>query len=140
MKKRILLGICGSIAAYKAPLVVRELIKSGYDVTTILTKSAQKFITPFCLENISESKCYLEEDLWNECNLHIQLARSHDLFLIAPISANTISKIAVGISDNLLTACFLAFDQHKVIVPSMHEEMISNKSIQNHLIQCRIHY
>lgn len=126
MKKKILLGICGSIAAYKAPDIVRHLKKKDFEVTCILSRSAEKFVTKFTLENISENKCYTDDDFWNENNIHIKLARNNNIFLISPITINSLAKLSLNISDNLLLNCAVAFKENIVCTPSMHTEMYEN--------------
>ncbi len=137
MHKKVLFCVSGSIAAIKAPFVVRELVKVGYEITCIISEAAKRFIQPYSLMLLSNNRCYEEADFWSENNLHIQLAQNHDVLLIAPATANTIAKCATGIADNLLLNCFLAFEGKKVIVPAMHTEMISNKVVQDNINQCK---
>ncbi len=137
MTNRILFCITGSIAAIKAPFIIRELKAKGFLVTCIITEAAKKFITPFTLELLSDGNCYEEKDFWSQNNLHITLAQTHDTLLIAPATANTIAKCAAGIADNLMLNCFLAFEGKKVIVPAMHTEMINNKIVQANIARCK---
>jgi phosphopantothenoylcysteine decarboxylase/phosphopantothenate--cysteine ligase len=133
----ILLCITGSVASIKAPLVVRELKKKGFSVTCVISESAKKFITPFALELLSETKCYEERDFWQENNIHIQLAKQHDILLVAPATANTIAKCATGVADNLILNCIVAFEGKKVLVPAMHTEMMTNAVVQDALAGCK---
>ena len=108
--KKIILGITASISAYKSPLILRELIKLGADVTIIMTKDATKFVSPLVLSNLSGKNVIIDQfetNLNNDGAWHVKLANNCDLLLIAPLSANTISKISNGICDNaLLTVLF----------------------------------
>ena len=137
MSVSILLCITGSVASIKAPLVVRELKKKGFSVTCVISESAKKFITPFALELLSETKCYEERDFWQENNIHIQLAKQHDILLVAPATANTIAKCATGVADNLILNCIVAFEGKKVLVPAMHTEMMTNTVVQDALAGCK---
>src|SRR6476619_5332403 len=94
--KKILLGVTGSIAAYKSALIVRQLIKAGAEVRVIMTSAAKDFITPLTLSTLSKNPVLLElfdQDNWNN---HVMLGRWADLMLIAPLSCNTLSKMAAG--------------------------------------------
>ena len=137
MTKNVLFCITGSIAAIKAPFIIRALKDQGFLVTCIVTEAAKKFITPFSLTLLSDNTCYEDLDFWSENNLHINLARTHDILLIAPATANTIAKCATGIANNLMLNCFVAFEGKKVIVPAMHTEMINNKIVQNNIEKCK---
>src|SRR3954469_22607121 len=102
--KRIVLGITGSIAAYKSPLIVRELMKSGAEVKVVMTPSSADFVSPLTLSTLSKNEVLLElfdENTWAN---HVQLGCWADLMLIAPLSCNTLSKMAHGACDNLLLA------------------------------------
>ena len=133
MTQHILLGISGSVSAYKAPEIVRALKKNGHNVTCILTDAAKKFVTPFALENVSENTCYTDEHFWSEKNLHIHLSRQADALVIAPGSANTLSKLAKGFADNLLLNCALSIKGPVAIAPAMHTEMLENKVIEDNI-------
>ncbi|MFY8161086.1 MAG: flavoprotein [Candidatus Kapaibacteriota bacterium] len=108
--KKIILGITASISAYKSPLILRDLIKLGADVTVIMTKDSSKFVSPLVLSNLSGKNVIIEQfdtNLNNNGAWHVKLANDCDLLVIAPLSANTISKIANGVCDNaLLTVLF----------------------------------
>lgn len=121
--KKVLLGITGSIAAYKAILLVRLLVKSGADVRVIITPAAKDFVTELTLSTLSKNKvlCHLaDEDAWVN---HVMLGRWADVMVIAPASCNTLSKMAAGVCDNLLMAAYLSATCKVVVVPAMDEDM-----------------
>jgi phosphopantothenoylcysteine decarboxylase/phosphopantothenate--cysteine ligase len=121
--KKILLGICGSIAAYKAILLTRLLIKAGAEVRVILTPSAKDFVTPLSLSTISKNEVLTDlfrDDNWAN---HVQLGRWANLMLIAPLSCNTLAKMARGHCDNLLLATYLSATCPVVFAPAMDEDM-----------------
>ncbi|MFC6276132.1 bifunctional phosphopantothenoylcysteine decarboxylase/phosphopantothenate--cysteine ligase CoaBC [Psittacicella hinzii] len=133
-KNKLLIGITGSIAAYKTVFLVREAVKQGYDVKVVLTSAAKEFVTPLTLQALSKNKVYSELfDLEAELSMgHIELAKWADLMLIAPASANTIAKLAHGEANNLLSTLVLAKPQTTplLIAPAMNKEMfdkVSNK-------------
>ena len=133
MKPHVLLGISGSIAAYKSPDIVRFLKKNNLDVTCVLTRSASKFVTTFTLENVSENKCYTDDDFWKEPNLHVLLTKTASLFVIAPASVHTIAKYVNSITDNLLMNCLSSYKGSVVFVPSMHTQMYENDFQQKNI-------
>ncbi|HWK08256.1 MAG TPA: bifunctional phosphopantothenoylcysteine decarboxylase/phosphopantothenate synthase [Puia sp.] len=121
--KKILLGVTGSIAAYKSLLLVRLLIKEGASVKVILTPAARDFVTPLSLATLSKHPVLVdlfEEDDWAN---HVELGRWADVFLVAPLSCNTLAKMAQGICDNLLLATYLSATCPVVIAPAMDEDM-----------------
>lgn len=127
--KNILLGITSSIAAYKAYELIRLYKKNGYNVKTIITENAKNFISPLVLETLTNNKVYFEQFEKEFKVEHISLAQWADVFVIAPISANTLSKIATGVADNLLTSVFCAYLGYKkpiLIAPAMNEGMYNN--------------
>ena len=133
--KKILLGVCGSIAAYKAAVLTRLLIKSGAEVKVVMTSSALDFITPLTLSTLSKNPVLLNfqdktSGIWNS---HVDLGLWADILLIAPASANTISKFAHGICDNLLTAVYLSARCPVYIAPAMDADMIMHPSTQENL-------
>ena len=136
MQKKVLVVITGSFACLKTSILVRCLKKSGYDVTCVLSKCAEKFLTSFLLENISENKCYVEDDFWREQNCHVYLAKAHDIMLFYPCSANTLVKLAYGIADNFVTTLQVAFDGPRVLMPAMHQEMIDQQTVKKALSLC----
>ncbi len=125
--KNILVGVTGSIAIYKTLEIIRLFIKSGANVRVIMSEEAKRFITPLTFEAISQNEVLHEKsESWaNDLN-HIHIGKWADIFLIAPISANTVNKLANGISDNLLTQTVLAFDKPVIIAPSANTNMILN--------------
>ncbi|MEJ5201089.1 MAG: bifunctional phosphopantothenoylcysteine decarboxylase/phosphopantothenate--cysteine ligase CoaBC [Anaerolineales bacterium] len=133
--KSILLGVTGSIAAYKAADVASKLHQMGANVTAILTQSAMQFITPLTFQSVTGCKAYTDADLWGgEGHVtHIGLARSADFLVIAPASANTIAKLAHGISDNLLTVTALAAGCPILIAPAMDAGMYSHPATKENV-------
>jgi len=133
--KKILLIICGGIAAYKSLEVIRLLRKNGSSVKTILTNNAKKFITPLSVASLSQEKVYT--DLFNSDNEsemdHILLSRWSDLILIAPATANTISKISFGLSDDLASTVVFASDKKIFIAPAMNVRMWEHQSNKKNL-------
>ena len=135
LTKKILLGVTGSIAAYKAADLIRRLRKDGYFVQVIMTQSAKEFITSLTLQALSGNPVL--ENMWDvsEGNgmEHISLSRGADLILIAPASANFIAKIANGIADDLLSNLCLARNCPLLVAPAMNMEMFSNNATQRNL-------
>ena len=133
--KKILLIICGGIAAYKSLEIIRLLKRNGSSVKTILTKNAKNFITPLSVASLSQEKVYT--DLFNSDNEsemdHISLSRWSDLILIAPATANTISKISFGLSDDLASTVIFASDKKIFISPAMNVRMWENQSNKENL-------
>ncbi len=134
-QKKILLIICGGIAAYKSLDIIRILKKNGSKVKTILTKNAQNFITPLSVASLSQEKVYT--DLFNsdsESEMdHISLSRWADLVLIAPATANTISKISYGLTDDLASTVVLASNKKIFIAPAMNVRMWEHQSNKENL-------
>lgn len=128
MKKNILLGITGSIAAYKAADVASLLTKAGHSVTAIMTTDAQEFITPLTLQTLTRNPVvaglYDEKQSWRPG--HIQLADSADLLLIAPATANVFARLAAGLADDALTAIALATRAPILHAPAMNGKMWSH--------------
>ena len=133
--KKILLIVTGGIAAYKSLNLIRELKEQRCDVTCVLTKSGSEFVTPLSLESLSGNKVYT--DLFNlndEHEMgHIQLSRSADLILVAPATANIISKIAYGISDDLASTILMATNKPILLAPSMNVRMWLNNATQRNI-------
>ena len=133
--KKILLIICGGISAYKSLEVIRLLKKRGAVVKTILTKSAKEFVTPLSVTSLSQDKVY--DDLFNTENEagmdHISLSRWSDLILVAPATANTISKLSVGSSDDLASTVMLASDKDIFLAPAMNVRMWEHPSTKENL-------
>ena len=121
--KKILLGITGSIAAYKSVVLLRSLIKAGAEVKVIMTKGAIDFIAPLTLSTLSKNKVLtdlFDEETWAN---HVLLGRWADIMLIAPASCNTIAKMSAGFCDNLLMAVYLSSTCPVLIAPAMDEDM-----------------
>ncbi len=129
-KKKILLVICGGISAYKSLEIIRGLKKCNAQIKTILTKSAKKFVTPLSISSLSQEKVY--DDMFsveNESEMdHISLSRWADLILVAPITANTISKLSSGSSDDLASTVILASDKEVYLAPAMNVRMWEHAS------------
>lgn len=124
---RILLGVSGSISAYKSLDIARGLVKKGHEVKVVLTSGALKFVVPEVFTYLGVSDVYQSEDDFKHKNvLHIDLARWCDVFAIAPVSANTLSRLAQGQASDLLSSIFLALEPHKntLIFPAMNTNML----------------
>ncbi len=130
--KRILLGVTGSIAAYKAADLASRLTQAGALVDVVLTESAAKFVSPLTFQSVTGRKAYTDADLWGgEGHVtHIGLGHAADLVLIAPVSANTLAKLAHGMGDNLLSVTVLASHCPLVLAPAMDVGMYSHPATQ----------
>tara|TARA_Y100000992_G_scaffold297863_1_gene262086 strand:+ start:1131 stop:2330 length:1200 start_codon:yes stop_codon:yes gene_type:complete len=135
INKKILLIICGGVAAYKSLETIRILKKKGCEIKTILTKNAKEFVTPLSIVSLSQGKVY--EDLFNVDNEsemdHIALSRWADLILVKPITANTISKLAKGSSEDLASTVILASNKPVFVVPAMNVRMWEHPSTKENL-------
>ncbi|HIJ78029.1 MAG: bifunctional phosphopantothenoylcysteine decarboxylase/phosphopantothenate--cysteine ligase CoaBC [Desulfobulbaceae bacterium] len=133
--KKILLGITGSISAYKAADWVRALRKEGGTVTVVMTESATKFISPLTMAALSGNRVYhhMFKDDEPEKIPHINLAREHDLNLIAPATAQTIGRLAHGLTDDLLSAIILASSAPTVVCPAMNSKMYLHPATQTNI-------
>lgn len=133
--KKIILGVTGSIAAYKAALLVRLLKKAGADVQVIMTASATDFITPLTLATLSERPVFREfiKNQMGEWTNHVELGLWADLIVVAPASANTVAKFANGICDNLLCATYLSAKCKTMISPAMDLDMYIHPSVRRNL-------
>jgi phosphopantothenoylcysteine decarboxylase/phosphopantothenate--cysteine ligase len=133
--KHIILGVTGSIAAYKAADLASKLTQAGAQVDVILTESAQKFVTPLTFQSVTGRRAYTDSDLWgNEAHvLHVGLGKNTNLLLIAPCTADTIAKLAYGIADNLLTVTALAATCPVVIAPAMDGGMFDAPATQENI-------
>ena len=133
--KKIILGVSGSIAAYKSAVLVRLLIKSGAEVKVVMTESAKDFITPLTLSTLSRNpvqSSFIKNDA-GEWNNHVDLGLWADLMLIAPASANTLAKMSHGICDNLLLAVYLSARCHVMVAPAMDLDMLKHPSTSTNL-------
>ena len=137
--KKILIGITGSIAAYKIASLVSLLIKRKADVHVIMTNNATKFISPLTFETLSGNKVHTDTfDLSPDQSIHhITLNKNCDLFLIAPATANIIGKIVHGIADDMLTSTFIAYNGKKMVAPAMNCIMFENQINQDNLKLCQ---
>ena len=140
--KKIILGVTGSIAAYKAGDIIRRLKDSGCDVTVVMTKEAEEFITSLTLAGLSGKRVYTRmfdegQDAWSMP--HIQLAAEADVVLIAPATANMIAKLAHGLADDLLTCIAITTKAPIIIAPAMNTEMFENKIVQENCKKLRSH-
>ncbi|WP_265455297.1 phosphopantothenoylcysteine decarboxylase [Enterococcus sp. HY326] len=135
--KTVLLGVSGSISAFKAAEITNELTKLGFQVDVMMTKSAQEFITPLTIQSLSHRRVHTDVMVEPDPALinHIELAKRADLFLIAPASANIIGKLANGIADDLLSTTALAIKSEvpKLIAPAMNTYMYQNPAMQRNL-------
>ena len=133
--KRILLGVTGSIACYKATDLASKLRQAGAEVDVILTEAGAKFITPLSFQSVTGRKAYTEADLWGGQGhvLHISLGKEADLIAIAPVTANTMAKLAYGDAGNLLTLTALAAECPVLIAPAMDSGMFSHPATQANL-------
>jgi phosphopantothenoylcysteine decarboxylase / phosphopantothenate---cysteine ligase len=121
--KKILLGITGSIAAYKAILIVRQLIKAGAEVKVVMTPAAKDFVSPLTLSTLSKNEVSVdlfEENSWAN---HVMLGRWADLMVVAPLTCNTLAKMATGTCDNLVMAVYLSATCPVAVAPAMDEDM-----------------
>ena len=131
--KKILLGITASIAAYKSILIARLLIKAGAEVKVIMTPAARDFVSPLVLSTLTNNKVLIElveQESWSN---HVMLGRWADVMLIAPLSCNTLAKMANGQCDNLLLAAYLSATCPVVIAPAMDEDMWKHPSTQKNI-------
>ena len=139
LNKKILLIICGGIAAYKSLEIIRSLKKRNVQIKTILTKSAKNFVTPLSVTSLSQEKVYGDIfNVENESEMdHISLSRWADLILIAPATANTISKLSSGTSDDLASTVMLASDKDIYLAPAMNVRMWEHPSTKENLIKLK---
>ena len=135
--KRILLGISGGIAAYKIAYLIRLLKNQGAEVKCVMTPSASDFISPLVVSTLSENPVAIE--FWNKDSglwtNHVELALWADLYIIAPATANTIAKMASGICDNLLLACYYSSKSKTIIAPAMDLDMYQHPTFKRNLKQ-----
>jgi phosphopantothenoylcysteine decarboxylase/phosphopantothenate--cysteine ligase len=131
--KKVLIAVGGGIAAYKVCELVSKLFQSGVELRVILTKSAQEFITPLTLATLSRHQAYTDDDFWQPIYsrpLHIELGEWADLIVIAPLTANTLAKLAYGMADNLLTNTVLASTCPVLLAPAMNTDMWEQVAVQ----------
>ena len=131
--KKIAVGVCGGIAAYKICEVVSTLAKAGAEVKVILTGGAQQFVSPLTFATLSRQSAYIDADFWHHKAgrpLHIEIADWADILLMAPLTANTLAKLAHGLADNLLTNLVLASKCPVLLVPAMNTDMWNQVIVQ----------
>src|SRR5512143_783319 len=133
--KHIILGVTGSIAAYKAADLASKLTQAGANVDVILSGAAEKFVTPLTFQSVTGRRAYTDSDLWgNEAHvLHVGLGHSTNLLVVAPCTANTVAKLAHGQADTLLTVTALAAQCPLVIAPAMDGGMYEHPATQENL-------
>lgn len=134
-RKKILLGICGSIAAYKSAYLCRGLVKEGADVKVVMTDDATSFISPLTLSTLSRNpvlSSLTRDEQWNN---HIELGLWADVFIVAPATAQTLAKMALGLCDNLLTASYLSARCPTMVAPAMDVDMWLHPSTQRNINQ-----
>ena len=131
--KKILLGVTGSIAAYKSILLIRLLVKEGAEVKVVMTPAAKDFVTPLTLSTLSKNEALTDifkNDSWAN---HVMLGRWADIMLVAPVSCNTIAKMATGLCDNLLLSVYLSATCPVVLAPAMDEDMWKHKATRHNI-------
>lgn len=133
--KCVVLGVTGSIAAYKIANLASALVKQGADVNVIMTKNATNFINPITFETLTSNKCLVDTfDRNFQFNVeHVALAKRADIFMVAPASANVIGKMAHGIADDMLTTTILAAKCKKLVSPAMNTNMFENPIVQDNI-------
>ena len=133
--RKILLGVTGSIAAYKAAELIRLFVKNGDEVTVVMTEAATKFVAPLTFQTLARNPVFVDQFAppvsWKP--EHISLAEAADLVLVAPATANTIAKMRYGLADNLLTATLLATRAPIVIAPAMNTGMWESPVTQENI-------
>jgi len=132
--QRILFGLTGGIAAYKVCEAISTLVKAGYEVRAILTAGAEQFITPLTIATLCRHPAYCDRDFWQPVHgrpLHIELGEWADVMAIAPLTANTLGKLAYGLADNLLTNTILASTCPVLLAPAMNTDMWEQPPVQH---------
>jgi len=134
LRRRIILGVGGGIAAYKVCEVASTLAKAGYDVIPVMTSAAQEFLTPLTLATLCRHPAYTDRDFWSATQprpLHIELGEAADLLVLAPLTANTLGKLVHGLADNLLTNIVLASTCPVLLAPAMNTDMWQQQRVQH---------
>lgn len=135
MSKKIIIGITGSIAAFKSIQLISDLVKQGYQIEVMMSESATRFVTPVCIQSLTKRKVYV--DTFDDENpaiiTHVDIVKDADLFMVVPASAHTIAKLAYGMADNMLTSAFLAATCPKLIAPAMNVHMYENPITQKNM-------
>jgi phosphopantothenoylcysteine decarboxylase/phosphopantothenate--cysteine ligase len=134
LNKRILIGICGGIAAYKTLTLIRLFRKAGCEVKVVATQNALSFVTPLTIETLSNNKLYVDMfESANRSTEHISLAQWADIAIVAPATANIIGKLANGIADDALSTVLLAFSKQAYLAPAMNENMYKHLAVQRNM-------
>lgn len=133
MNKKIILAVSASIAAYKTPELVRLLIKAGAEVQVLMTPAAADFVTPLSLATVSKKEVYASVSSHAQWNNHVHLGRWADVLLVAPCSANTLSKMAHGLCDNMVQAVYLSATCPVLVAPAMDDDMWHHPATQANL-------
>ena len=135
MSKKIIIGITGSVAAFKSIQLISDLVKQGYQIEVMMSESATHFVTPVCIQSLTKRKVYV--DTFDDENpaiiTHVDIVKDADLFMVVPASAHTIAKLAYGMADNMLTSAFLAATCPKLIAPAMNVHMYENPITQKNM-------
>jgi len=129
---KVLIGVSGSIAAYKSLILARELFKGGYSLRVILSRGALNFVTPLSFQELAGAKVFTDPDLFKG-NTHVDLARWSEIFLVVPATYNLLGKVASGLADDLLTSTIAAHPSPVVFAPAMHTEMWENPILQRNI-------
>ncbi len=138
---KVLLGVTGSIAAYKSVIVARLLTKAGHEVKTIITRGGENFISSLSISNLTVNDVFTDDDFWmpgQKIPLHIELARWPDVVVVAPATMHFLGKLAHGFADDLLTSTIAAIDRPVVLAPAMHTEMWNSRVLQDNVIRLKI--
>lgn len=135
MKKHVLLGVTGSVAIYKSADLIRRLQEKNIDVQVVMSPHAKHFMTPLIFETLTQKKVIADMfDVPTDFDMeHIALSKWADLFLIAPITANMISKIACGLADDIVSATAMTIKKPIVMAPAMNTDMWTNPIVQEHM-------
>lgn len=135
MSKKIIIGITGSVAAFKSIQLISDLVKQGYQIEVMMSESATRFVTPVCIQSLTKRKVYV--DTFDDENpaiiTHVDIVKDADLLMVVPASAHTIAKLAYGMADNMLTSAFLAATCPKLIAPAMNVHMYENPITQKNM-------
>ncbi|ACZ42172.1 phosphopantothenoylcysteine decarboxylase/phosphopantothenate/cysteine ligase [Thermobaculum terrenum ATCC BAA-798] len=133
--KKVVFGVSGSIAAYKVVQVVRDLALLGADVHVIMTRSATRFVTPLTFQALSKNRVYTSA--WDASpdhpEIHVELSRNADLMVIAPATANTMGKIALGLASDIVSLTALACNAPLIVIPAMNDQMWTSSVVQSHV-------
>ena len=135
MKKHVLIGISGGIAAYKSLTLIRSFVKNDYEVKVVATDHALEFVTPLTIETLSGNKLYnnMFQTGQERTTEHIALAQWADVFVVAPATANIIGKYAHGLADDALSTTLLAYKKILFMAPAMNDAMWDNEAVQANL-------